>query len=133
MKRQAGFSLLEVLVAILVTTMGFAGVVLWLTGHARAMQREQSRWVVLRAAHNAYERAMANPEQLRDTSWEAGAGELAYHVKLDVFDSSDAGYTWSASEWPREARLRICLVRNSADCPVDWFLAVGGGYAGQKP
>lgn len=133
MKLRRGFSLLEVLVAILVTTLGFAGVILWLTGHARAMQREQSRWVVLRAAHNAYERAMAYPEQLRDTTWEAGAGELAYRVQLDVFDSSDAGYTWTANGWPREARLRICMVHNAADCPVDWFLAAGGGTGGSKP
>jgi prepilin-type N-terminal cleavage/methylation domain-containing protein len=121
------FTLLEVLAAVVVVSVGFAGVVSWLSGHGRVLAREQRSLAVQREAQNAYERAMAFPLTLVDTAWEfRTAGGDEFTVRLNVLDSLDWPVDSLYRPWPREAELTICLRDGEGDCPVRWFLAAGG-------
>lgn len=126
---RSAFTLLEVLAAVLVVSVGFAGVVLWLDGHSQVQSREARSWFLLRTAQNAYERSMAFPDRVADSSWEVYWLGQRYTASLHVLDSLEWPDDFPYRPWPREVALRIC-VSGSEFCPLDWFWAVGGvGHA----
>lgn len=127
MKSRQAYTIVEVLAAVVVVSVGFAGVLNWLQGHAAVLAREQRSLALQREAQNVYERSMAFPTRLTDSTWEYAvpSGER-FHAQLQVLDSLD----WPADSlyrpWPREATLTICAQIHQDDCPVRLFFAAGG-------
>jgi len=122
-----GFTLLEVLAAVLVISIGFAGALGWLQGHGKVLSNEMRSMALKREARNTYERAMAFPQFLVDSTWDYQTQDgKSFRVRLDVLDSLDVPDSLVFRSWPREALLTFCDAQAEENCPVRLFFAVGG-------
>lgn len=120
-----GFTLLEVMVAVLVVSVGFAGVMGWLNGHSQVQKQELRQWALLRMARNTYAYSRVYPTEIQDSFWDFTAYGQIYHAKLDVLDSLEWPFETPYRPWPREVMFQIDAPNQNKPL-LQLFWAVGG-------
>jgi len=135
--KSRGFTLLEVLVSIMVLTIGFSALYFWFQGYGSMAKRDRVRVEAYQILHQQVEYGTAYPRATVDSTWVVNAGIDSFLVQQVVLDSLDAihiadslGLGSAAAERfatrPKEVNLHIQQLGASANYRDSIFFVVGG-------